>query len=176
MIRHAEPVGEPASTRFPASVRRRFEKMERFPDGFLVFGDAMASFNPIYGQGMSVAAFQTMDLASALTEGDRNLARRFFARAANIIDIAWSVAAGGDLRMPEVIAPRTMAGSSLNWYMSRLHRAAHSDAAVALAFHKVANLLSPPQSVLHPRIALRVLRPSKASFRERDSLAAAAGR
>jgi hypothetical protein len=60
--------------------------------------------------------------------------------------------------------------------MSRLHRAAHTDATVGLAFHKVANLLSPPQSALHPRIALRVLQPSKALFARRGPLAAAAGR
>jgi len=176
VIRHAEPLGEPASTRFPASVKRRFEKLDRFPDGFLVFGDAMSSFNPIYGQGMSVAALQAMNLASALAEGNRNLARRFFARAAKITEIAWSIAAGGDLRIPEVVAPRTAAGRFLNWYMGRVHQAAHRDAAVALAFHKVGNLLSPPQSVLHPRIALRVLRPVKVLVPERGALTAVAGR
>jgi 2-polyprenyl-6-methoxyphenol hydroxylase-like FAD-dependent oxidoreductase len=150
--------------------------LSRFPDGFLVFGDAMSSFNPIYGQGMSVAALQAMSLASALTGGNGNLARRFFARAAKITEIAWSIAAGGDLRIPEVVGPRTAASGFLNWYMGRVHRAAQSDATVALTFHKVGNLLSPPQSVLHPRIAWRVLRPSKAPVAEQGPLAAVAGR
>jgi 2-polyprenyl-6-methoxyphenol hydroxylase-like FAD-dependent oxidoreductase len=176
VIRDAEPLGEAACTRFPASVRRRFEKLGRFPDGFLVFGDAMASFNPIYGQGMSVAALQAMSLASALAGGNRNLARRFFAGAAKVTETAWSIAAGGDLRMPEVVGRRTVAGRFLNWYMGRLHRVAHRDEAVALAFHKVGNLLAPPQGLLHPRIALRVFRPAKALVPRRGSLIAAAGR
>jgi 2-polyprenyl-6-methoxyphenol hydroxylase-like FAD-dependent oxidoreductase len=176
VIRDAEPLGESSRTRFPASIRRRFDRLDRFPDGFLVFGDAMSSFNPIYGQGMSVAALQAMSLASALTEGNGNLARRFFARAAKITEIAWSIAAGGDLRIPEVVGPRTAASGFLNWYMGRVHRAAQSDATVALTFHKVGNLLSPPQSVLHPRIAWRVLWPSKAGVAGQGRLAAVAGR
>jgi 2-polyprenyl-6-methoxyphenol hydroxylase-like FAD-dependent oxidoreductase len=176
VVRDAEPLDEPASTRFPASVRRRFEKLDRFPEGFLVFGDAISSFNPIYGQGMSVAALEATDLANVLAAGGRDLARRFFARAAKIVDIAWSIAAGGDLRIPEVAAPRTVAGRLLNWYMGRLHRAAHNDETVALAFHNVGNLLSPPASVLHPRIAARVLRPFKVSIPERRPEAALAGR
>ncbi len=175
-IRDAEPRGEAVSTRFPASVRRRFEKLDRFPEGFLVLGDAMSSFNPIYGQGMSVAALQALELASALRQGDANLARRFFAGAAKITDIAWGIAAGGDLAIPEVVAPRTAAGRFLNWYTGRLHRAAHSDPHVALAFHKVGNLLSPPQSALAPRIALRVLRPRKLPASERRPLTALAER
>jgi 2-polyprenyl-6-methoxyphenol hydroxylase-like FAD-dependent oxidoreductase len=157
VVRDAEPLGDGLSARFPASVRRRFEKLTRFPEGFLVFGDAISSFNPIYGQGMSVACLQAAVLDEVVREGAVDLARRFFGRAAKVVDIPWSIAAGNDLRMPEAVGPRTAAIKLINWYMARLHKAAHSDPVPALAFHKVGNLLAPPPSVMHPRVASRVL-------------------
>ena len=160
VVREAEPIGEPALTRFPASIRHRYEKLERFPAGYLVFGDAMSSFNPIYGQGMSVAALQALELNKTLSEGTQDLAQRFFARAATVVDIPWSIAVGNDLRMPEATGPRTFGVKLINWYMSKLHRAAHQDPVPALAFHRVANLLAPPPSVMAPRVALRVLKHS----------------
>ncbi|MFL6465341.1 MAG: FAD-dependent oxidoreductase [Bryobacteraceae bacterium] len=157
VIRNAEPVGEPVSARFPASVRHRYEHLQRFPDGYLVFGDAISSFNPIYGQGMSVAALQAVELNTALQEDSDTLAPRFFARAAKVVDIPWSIAAGSDLRMPEVTGQRNAMVKFKNWYMTKLHRAAHHDRALTLAFLNVANLLVPPGSLVHPRIMLRVL-------------------
>jgi 2-polyprenyl-6-methoxyphenol hydroxylase-like FAD-dependent oxidoreductase len=157
VVRRAEPIGEPAVSRFPASVRRRYEKLDRFPSGYLVLGDALSSFNPIYGQGMSVAAFEAMALQATLAEGTGDLARRFFARASQVIDIPWSIAVGNDLRLPEVTGPRTVGVKLINAYITKLHQAAHHDPAVALAFHQVGNLLKPPSHILHPRIALRVL-------------------
>ena len=157
VIRHAEPISEPASARFPASVRRRYEKLDRFPDGYLVFGDAISSFNPMYGQGMSVAALEAMALHETLVEGAADLARRFFRRAAKIVDTPWDIVVGGDLRIPETIGPRNAGVKLINWYMSRLHRAAHHDPVTALAFHKVGNLLASPETVMHPRIVARVL-------------------
>jgi hypothetical protein len=157
VVRLAEPISEPVSARFPASVRRRYEKLDRFPDGFLVFGDAISSFNPMYGQGMSVAALEALALDETLTEGRRELGRRFFPKAARIIDNPWNIVVGGDLRIPETIGPRSASVNFINWYMSKLHKAAHRDPEVALAFHKVGNLLAPPQTVMHPRIVARVL-------------------
>jgi 2-polyprenyl-6-methoxyphenol hydroxylase-like FAD-dependent oxidoreductase len=157
VIRSAEPLGDAATARFPANLRRRYERLERFPDGFLVIGDAICSFNPIYGQGMSVAALQALELQDTLAAGAGDLARRFFRRAAKVVDTPWSIAVGNDLRMPEAVGQRTPGVKFVNWYMSKLHRAGHADPAVALAFHKVANLVAPPSSILHPRIAARVL-------------------
>jgi 2-polyprenyl-6-methoxyphenol hydroxylase-like FAD-dependent oxidoreductase len=154
----AEPLGEAQSMRFPASVRRRYETLARFPRQYLVMGDAMCSFNPIYGQGMTVAALEAVELQRALAQGNDRLGRRFFRAAAKVIDIPWSIAAGNDLRMPEATGPRTVPVRLINAYMARLHRAAHHDPAVALAFHKVGNLLTPPSAILHPKIAWRVLR------------------
>jgi 2-polyprenyl-6-methoxyphenol hydroxylase-like FAD-dependent oxidoreductase len=157
IIRDAEPLGNGFSARFPASVRRRYEKMQRFPEGYLVFGDAICSFNPVYGQGMSVAALESEQLGQTLAEGSANLAKRFFARAEKVVDIPWSMAAGNDLRMPEAVGPRNAGVKFINWYMAKLHKAAHHDEVPAMAFHRVANLLAAPPSVMHPRVAARVL-------------------
>ena len=157
VIRHAEPIGEAAIIRYPANVRRRYEKLNRFPEGYLVMGDALSNFNPIYGQGMSVAALESMELRAVLKEGTENMARRFFRRASKVVDIPWSIAVGNDLRMPETIGRRTFASKAINAYATKLHQAAHYDPVVALAFHRVTNLLAPPSSILAPRIALRVL-------------------
>jgi 2-polyprenyl-6-methoxyphenol hydroxylase-like FAD-dependent oxidoreductase len=85
VIRNADPLGDGHSSRFPASVRRHYERMRRFPEGLLVFGDAISSFNPIYGQGMSVACLQAIALDEVLRAGPADLARRFFARAASVV-------------------------------------------------------------------------------------------
>jgi 2-polyprenyl-6-methoxyphenol hydroxylase-like FAD-dependent oxidoreductase len=158
LVRAAEPLGEAAAYQFPASVRRRYERLGRFPSGYLVMGDALSSFNPIYGQGMSVAALEALELDAALAPGENGLARRFFARAAKVIDTPWSIAVGNDLRMPETTGVRTLPVRIVNAYLGQLHQAAHHDPAVALAFHRVSNLLAPPRSVLDPRVAWRLLR------------------
>jgi 2-polyprenyl-6-methoxyphenol hydroxylase-like FAD-dependent oxidoreductase len=158
VVREAEPLSEALTARFPASQRRRYERLKRFPEGFLVFGDAISSFNPIYGQGMSVAALESEVLAAEVARGsDGDLAGRFFRRAAAVVDIPWSISVGNDLRMPETIGPRNAGVTFINWYMSKLHRAAHADPIVAMAFYRVGNLLAPPPSVLAPRVAWRVL-------------------
>jgi 2-polyprenyl-6-methoxyphenol hydroxylase-like FAD-dependent oxidoreductase len=179
VIQHAEPLGEASSARFPASIRRRYEAMKRFPAGYLVFGDAICSFNPIYGQGMSVAALEAVQLQESLAASCSNLAAEFFRRAAKVIDIPWSIAAGNDLRMPEAIGPRTAGVRFVNWYMSKLHKAAQCDPVPALAFHRVGNLLEPPASIMHPQVVGRVfwsnLKRSMQSRPRENAQAAVAG-
>jgi 2-polyprenyl-6-methoxyphenol hydroxylase-like FAD-dependent oxidoreductase len=160
LIANAEPIGEASTFKYPASVRRRYEKLESFPSGFLVFGDAICSFNPIYGQGMSSAALQAVALNSALETPNGDLAQCFFTEAGKVIDGPWDIAAGADLRMPETIGPRSRFVDLINWYVSRLHKTAHSDAAASHSFIRVAQLLDPPAAIMSPKIAFRILRHS----------------
>jgi len=67
------------------------------------------------------------------------------------------MATGNDFRMPETVGARPAGGKLISWYISKLHRAAHTDRELAVAFHRVANLLAAPPSLMHPRMALRVL-------------------
>jgi flavin-dependent dehydrogenase len=158
-IHDAEPIGEAYTARFPASVRLRYENLKRFPPGFLVFGDAICSFNPTFGQGMSTAALEAVELEACLKGGLENgLALRFFERAARVIDMPWSISVGADLGLPCTIGPRNPAIRIINWYMRKLHRAAHHNPVATLAFHKAANLLAPPPSILHPRVIWNVLK------------------
>ena len=153
----SEPLTEIRTHRFPASLRRRYERLRRFPPGLLVFGDAMCSFNPIYGQGMTVAALEAEALRECLKDGDGDLARRFFRAAARIIDPVWQLNALGDLALPEITGHRSPSTKALNRYVARLQRVAKRDPVVAAAFIRTIGLLQPPSSILRPDVLARVV-------------------
>ena len=159
VISDAEPLGEVLPARYPASVRRRYERLDRFREGYLVVGDAVCGFNPIYGQGMSVAALEALSLRECLRAGPAaGLARRFFAKAARIVDIPWGIAVGADLRFPGIHGARTAKVRLVNAYLARFHVAAATNPVLGGAFLRVVNLMDRPESLLGPTIALRVLR------------------
>jgi len=158
VIAKAEPLTDYNRYRYVSNLRRRYEKLARFPESYLVFGDAICSFNPIYGQGMTVAAQEALTLQQCLRAGSNNLARRFFKAAAKIVDIPWDIAVGNDLRHPQVKGARPPMLRFINWYIGKLHLAATRDSTLTTAFLKVANLMVPPPSLLSPAIAWRVWR------------------
>jgi 2-polyprenyl-6-methoxyphenol hydroxylase-like FAD-dependent oxidoreductase len=157
-LEEAEWIDEVATHGFPTSVRRRYDRLGSFPAGLLVVGDAICSFNPTYGQGMSVAAIQAVALRACLEHGGHQLARRFFRAASGSIDHAWELSVGADLALPEVSGRRPARVRLVNAYLRRLRATAEHDVDVAGAFSAVIGMLEPPHHVLRPAIAVRVAR------------------
>jgi 2-polyprenyl-6-methoxyphenol hydroxylase-like FAD-dependent oxidoreductase len=156
-VRSAEPVGQAAQHRFPSSRWRRYDKARRLPEGLLVVGDALCSFNPIYAQGMTVAAMEALVLRDCLSRGADDLARRFFRAAARPIAQAWQLAVGGDLSLPEIEGTPPLATRLLNGYIDRVLIAAGHDAEVFEQFVKVAWLVDSPAKLVRPGMIRRVL-------------------
>jgi 2-polyprenyl-6-methoxyphenol hydroxylase-like FAD-dependent oxidoreductase len=98
----AEPLDGGVAIRFPASVRRRYERMPALPDGLLVVGDGVCSFNPVYGQGMTVAALEASLLRDMLARDPAPDPRQWYRAVARVVDGPWQVAVGADLAFPEV--------------------------------------------------------------------------
>jgi 2-polyprenyl-6-methoxyphenol hydroxylase-like FAD-dependent oxidoreductase len=162
-ITNSEPLSEPIPYKFASSLRRHYEKLTQFPEGYLVLGDALCSFNPIFGQGMTVAALEAQALGDCLREhsnGIKGLAQNFFTKAARIIDIPWSMATGEDIRYPEVIGERSFKISLLNWYISRIYRAAHHDPCVYDSFLQVMHMMRSPIILFNPVLMTRILKTS----------------
>lgn len=157
----ATPVTELQPSHFPASTRRRYDKLRSFPAGLLALGDSIASFNPMYGQGMTVAALQAVALRDLLAAGPLN-ARKFFARAHRVEDVAWKIATGGDLRFDAVEGRRTVSGKIMNRYLDKLTLAARTDPVLSRQFLRVAGFIDGPESFFKPAIVRRVLAGSRA--------------
>lgn len=154
----AEWLDEIATHHFPASLRRRYDRLSSFPAGLLVAGDAICSFNPTYGQGMTVAAAQAVALRDCLERGGGDLARRFFSAARVSIDHAWELSVGADLALPEVAGRRSPRVRVINSYLRRLRATAEHDLAVARALIAVVGMLERPPRLLRPQVAVRVAR------------------
>jgi 2-polyprenyl-6-methoxyphenol hydroxylase-like FAD-dependent oxidoreductase len=166
LITAAEPITGLNRFRIGPSVRRRYDRCSRLPEGFIALGDSLCCFNPAYGQGMTTAAMTARWLRTCLEPGLPGLTRRYFKGARRITDVPWAITVGNDLRFPEVDGPRTVRIRVLNAYLARLHRAAAVDPVVGGTFLKVANFLAPPQSLVAPRMLWRVWRgrrPTKAA-------------
>jgi 2-polyprenyl-6-methoxyphenol hydroxylase-like FAD-dependent oxidoreductase len=161
----AEPLTEVCRAHYRESRWRRYDKMRRFPAGLLVVGDAICSFNPIYGQGMTVAALQAHVLHQCLRHGANGLARRYFRAAAKPIGVAWRFAVGGDLNLPEVEGPRPLSLRLANRYVDRLQTAAESDLFVAEQFTKVVALVDAPTRLLQPKMMIHI---ATANLRRRE--------
>ncbi|MGB9226555.1 hypothetical protein [Mycobacterium sp.] len=156
-VRTAEPVSPVAQHRFPSSRWRRYDRARGLPDGLLVVGDAVCSFNPIYGQGMTVAAMEALALRDCLSGGADDLPRRLSRAAAKPIGQAWQLTVGGDLSLPEIEGTPPLATRLLNGYIDRVLTAAEHDIAAFEQFARVAWLVDSPAKLLQPGMIRRAV-------------------
>jgi 2-polyprenyl-6-methoxyphenol hydroxylase-like FAD-dependent oxidoreductase len=160
----SQPLGEPVTHRFPANQRRHIERMRRFPLGWLLIGDAVCSFNPIYGQGMTAAAQQAHALGRELDRAgtvDRSFARRYFKAASRTVNTPWSIAVGGDFAYAGTKGNKPFGTDLVNRYIDRVVKAGQHDDDVVIRLNETLALLRSPQTLMAPTFVLRVLRAAR---------------
>jgi 2-polyprenyl-6-methoxyphenol hydroxylase-like FAD-dependent oxidoreductase len=155
--------------RLSSNRRRRYEKLERVPAGFLAVGDAICSFNPVYAQGMSSAILEAVALGEAIAthDNDARLVRAFYRRAAKIIAAPWQLSIGADLAFPECVGRRSLRTALVNRYMAHVLLAAQASPEVNTAMILVQNLVSPPSSLFKPSMVRAVRRGAREADRRR---------
>ena len=164
-IKDAEPITDIVVYKYTANQWRRYERLSRLPEGFIVMGDAVCNFSPVYGQGMSVAAIEARTLDTCLCEqqngtGDTRPAsfpQRFQKAIAREIKTPWMLATGYDLRYPGTEGHRSLGMRLLNWYIGRVIGLTASHLFVTATFFQVWFLLKPLRSLFGPRIVWAVL-------------------
>ena len=156
LIAMAEPIDSPVAFRFPAS-RRRYYERTRLPVNMLVVGDSLCSFNPVYGQGMSVAALEAVAIARKLAGGKMVPSRVVMGELARIIDVPWRMTGGVDRAfLPAEKAPRR--DRIMAAYVDRVQAAAEHDSVVGRGFLRVSGMIDPPGALLRPSLMWRTLR------------------
>jgi 2-polyprenyl-6-methoxyphenol hydroxylase-like FAD-dependent oxidoreductase len=166
-IKDAEPLTPITATRSTANVWRRYERLPRWPDRFVALGDAVCAFNPVYGQGMTVAAMEAMVLDKLLRvhrqrrpDGDlTGLAGRFQQSLPKTISPVWAIATGEDRRVPGAEGdPPSRAADLLHLYMQRVLRLGTFDTYARQVVLDVIGLLKPPAALFEPRLVYLALR------------------
>jgi 2-polyprenyl-6-methoxyphenol hydroxylase-like FAD-dependent oxidoreductase len=157
-ISAAQPQGPPFGYRGTANIRRRYDRQPG-PEGLLVVGDAVTSFNPVYGQGISVVALGIHRLAQALAAGTFSTAQlqRVVVRAG---DQAWRICTGVDRALPTARGNAVRSGPLdhvARWYLGRVQEHAASDMVVGNAFRDVIHLVAPVRALFSARVARTVL-------------------
>ncbi|MBA0053032.1 hypothetical protein E0L36_19780 [Streptomyces sp. AJS327] len=162
LVRECEPAGGVAVYRFPSSMRRDFHRLARFPSGLAVLGDAVASFNPVYGQGMTCGALHAEALDAWLRAAGRGGGApdpaRYLARLGRAVDDAWEMSAEQDLLLPHLRRDPSRTQRLRLRLRDRLLDGAITDVTVHRCFLDVVNMRSRPRRLMSPTVLFRALR------------------
>lgn len=163
-VQAAEPISQPYGYRKTDSRWRHYEQLERWPERYVVLGDAFCGFNPIYGQGMTIASMSALALGEQLQQANGQLdgvSQPTLKEIAKVTQAAWLLATGADLEWPGTTGGDT--GQSLTdrfgrWYITKLMDAMPYEEQIRLAFNDVQQLIVPATALFAPGIMLRVFR------------------
>jgi len=163
-LKDAEPISQPYGYRGTSSRWRHYEKLDRWPERYIVLGDAFCGFNPFYGQGMSAAAMSAAALANHIKQSNGHLegvARSMLHETGRITESIWLLATNADLEWPGTqggMVSNSPMERFARWYIDRLLDATPVDKEVRLEFLAVNQLIKPASALFAPRIFLRVMK------------------
>ncbi|MGC4851539.1 FAD-dependent oxidoreductase [Micromonospora sp. DT15] len=158
-----EMIGDVQTYHHADSRRRDFHALKRFPAGLISVGDAVASFNPVYGQGMTAAALHAACLSMYLRSGPdlRAPARHYLALQKVVVDAAWSLSTSADLALPHVDGPYPRGYRFSRWASSQVIAATVTDVVTARRFNDVVSMREHPHSLARPGVLLGALRANR---------------
>ncbi|WP_234042589.1 NAD(P)/FAD-dependent oxidoreductase [Streptomyces marianii] len=150
-------VGDVRPFHFRESQRRNFTRLDRFPGGLAAVGDSVASVNPIYGQGLTLATLQASALSAHLRAGasPHAAAWGYFRRSDAIVNAAWQLATTADLAQPHVTGPYPRGYRLTRWVGDKLTAASVIDPLVNTAFMNVVHMRAHPRTLTRPALLLR---------------------
>ncbi|MFE5730948.1 NAD(P)/FAD-dependent oxidoreductase [Streptomyces sp. NPDC056528] len=153
-------IGDVRTYRFVESRRRVHSRLNRFPGGLVVVGDALASVNPVYGQGLTLAALAANALGAHLrsTPFPQSPARDYFRLVEAVVEGAWQLSTAADLAQPHVTGPYPRGHRVQKWVADRLTEASVRDSAVNTRYMGVVNMELPPKALTDPRFLARAAR------------------
>jgi len=163
LLRDAAPLSDVARFGFPTSIHRHYERMERWPEGFVCLGDAICSFNPIWGQGMSVAALEVLALSRILRDRASDgaqltgLALAFYAEAARIIAPAWQLSVTPDFAFHATRGDRPPASNGGRGFARALAKLAWREPQVRALLNDVYHFVQPLAALRTPELVAQLL-------------------
>lgn len=163
-LRDAEPLTPIYGYARTENVWRHYEQLKRWPEGLLVVGDAACCFNPVYGQGMSVAGLTALAVDRCLRESSNGSQKGIAFSAqraiARVCDNPWLLATGEDLRYPTTEGGRGSArplDRAMQRYFSRVILRSNQDPTVGRTLARVVHMVEPPSALFRPAVLARVL-------------------
>ncbi|MFH9677566.1 NAD(P)/FAD-dependent oxidoreductase [Streptomyces sp. NPDC017405] len=152
--------GDIETFHFQESRRRSFTRLTRFPGGLIAVGDAVASVNPVYGQGLTLATLAASSLSAHLRTGASPQAPAwgYFRRMDAFVDAAWRVSTAADLAQPHVTGPYPPGYRLIRWAGDKVLKASVIDPVVNAEFMAVVNMRKHPRTLARPRTLLRTAR------------------
>lgn len=157
-IKDARPLGPPVKYKISYSRRFHYEKMPRFPERLLVMGDAICSFNPIYGQGMTVSFVCAHRLAQGLDALAREggsldgFLRPFQKKLNDIVAVPWLLSTTLDLSHPQTTGRRPPGLAALVWALSNVIDLTSQNEKACQIFYEMLHMRRGPEALLHPQL------------------------
>jgi 2-polyprenyl-6-methoxyphenol hydroxylase-like FAD-dependent oxidoreductase len=160
LLDRVQPVTDPVTARLRSNHRRLFEQLGHVPAGYVALGDAICSFNPAYGHGMTCAVQEAVALGTALERHGRTSAemvRDYYRAAAAVVATPWQLAVDGDFAYPETTGPRPRGVGFRNGFATRLMLASQVVPDLKPTFFGVLQLVVPPDRLMRPRVVRQAL-------------------